>query len=67
MIMITNERTNERTNDSIRSYDNSQVIGDIFEENGYGSAGGRVYSKYCLAPCIGASHFQQVKYIVVRV
>jgi hypothetical protein len=43
------------------------VIGDIFEENGYGSAGGRVYSKYALAPCIGASHFQQVKYIVVRV
>ena len=48
-------------------YDCCLVLGDIFEENGYGSAGGRIYGINALAPCIGASHFQQVKYIVVRV
>ena len=41
------------------------VIGDIFDENGYGSAAGRVYGIYGLSPCIGASHFNQVKYILV--
>lgn len=40
------------------------VLGDIFEENGYGSAGGRVYSVFHLCPCLGASHFQSAKYIV---
>ncbi len=54
-------------NDNIRTYDNCQVLGDIFEENGYGSAGGRVYDINALSPCIGASHFQQVKYIVVKI
>ena len=43
-----------------------KVIGDLYEENGYGSAGGRIYDITGLAPCIGASHFQQVKYIVVK-
>lgn len=41
------------------------VIGDLFEENGYGSAAGRVYDINGIAPCIGAAHFSQVKYIVV--
>lgn len=41
------------------------VLGDMFEENGYGSAAGRVYDINYLAPCIGAAHFSQVKYIVV--
>ena len=44
-----------------------QVIGDLFEENGYGSAAGRVYDIKALAPCLGAAHFSQVKYIVVIV
>ena len=41
------------------------VLGDIFDENGYGSAAGRVYGIYALSPSIGASHFNQVKYILV--
>lgn len=44
-----------------------QVIGDIYSDNGYGSAGGRVYDTKYISPAIGASHFQQVKYILVVV
>ena len=40
------------------------VLGDIYEWNGYGSAGGRIYSPLFLSPCLGASHFQSAKYIV---
>ena len=39
------------------------ILGDIFEDNGYGSMAGRVYAPEGLAPAFGASHFQQVKYI----
>ena len=42
-----------------------KVIGDLFQDNGYGSAGGRVYDINGICPCIGAAHFSQVKYILV--
>lgn len=41
------------------------VIGDLFQDNGYGSAGGRVYDINGICPCIGDAHFSQVKYILV--
>lgn len=40
------------------------VVGDLFEENGHGSAAGRVYSGGGIAPALGASHFQQEKWIL---
>lgn len=39
------------------------VIGDIYATNGYGSAGGRIYGVGGVSPSLGASHFNQVKYI----
>lgn len=41
-----------------------KVLGDLYESNGHNSMGGRVYSTDDIAPTIGASHFQQVKYII---
>ena len=43
-----------------------QVIGDIYADNNYGSAGGRVYDIKGISPCLGAAHFSQVKYILVE-
>ena len=45
---------------------NCIVLGDLFEKNGYGSAAGRVYDIKGVAPCLGAAHFSQIKYIVVK-
>lgn len=54
--------------DEVKNIENGCiVIGDLFEENGYGSAAGRVYDIKGLSPCLGAAHFSQVKYIVVKV
>lgn len=43
------------------------VIGDLYEDNGYGSEAGRVYSGGGIAPALGASHFCQIKYILEEV
>lgn len=40
------------------------VVGNLWADNGYNSASGRVYSGGGISPCIGASHFEQVKYIL---
>lgn len=50
-----------------RSLQQIIILGDIFEENGYKSAGGRVYNPKGLCSCIGASHFQHEKYILVKI
>lgn len=41
-----------------------KVIGDLFEDNGHGSMAGRVYDTDGQCPALGASHFQQIKYIL---
>lgn len=43
------------------------IVGDLYADNGYGSEGGRIYDPQGLSPTIGASHFQQAKYIIVEV
>lgn len=45
---------------------NVEVLGDIYDWNGYGSAAGRVYSIFGLAPALGESHFNSIKYILVE-
>ena len=35
-----------------RKSDRCLIIGDLFEENGYGSAGGRIYDKNGICPTI---------------
>lgn len=40
------------------------VKGDLYEDNGHGSAAGRVYGVGGVSPTIGASHFSQIKYIL---
>lgn len=42
------------------------VVGDLWEDNGHSSMAGRVYSGGGIAPTIGASHFQQIKYVLVK-
>ena len=44
--------------------DGVDVVGDIWEDNGHGSMAGRVYNTEGLCPTLGASHFQQIKYIL---
>lgn len=43
-----------------------KVLGDIYEDNGYGSQGGRVYDTEGIVAALGASHFQQEKYILEK-
>lgn len=40
------------------------VVGDLWEDNGHGSMAGRVYNTEGQCPTLGASHFQQIKYIL---
>lgn len=40
------------------------VIGDLWEDNGHKSMAGRIYNPNGQYPTLGASHFQQIKYIV---
>lgn len=43
-----------------------KVLGDMFQDNGHGSMAGRVYDTGGQCPALGASHFQQIKYILER-
>lgn len=45
-------------------YGEAIVVGDLFEDNGHGSMAGRVYHTEGVCPSLGASHFQQIKYIL---
>lgn len=45
---------------------NIEVIGDLFEDNGQGSAAGRVYGTGGVSPTLGASNFQIAKWILVK-
>lgn len=42
------------------------VIGDLYADNGHKSENGRVYEVGGVMATLGASHFQQIKYILVR-
>jgi DNA (cytosine-5)-methyltransferase 1 len=46
--------------------DGVDVVGDLWEDNGHGSMAGRVYNTEGQCPTLGASHFQQIKYICVK-
>lgn len=43
------------------------VVGDLWADNGHKSMAGRVYNPSGICPTLGASHFQQIKYILVKV
>ena len=40
------------------------VVGDLWADNGHGSMAGRVYNTEGQCPTLGASHFQQIKFIL---
>jgi DNA (cytosine-5)-methyltransferase 1 len=47
-----------------RNPEGVDVVGDLWEDNGHGSMAGRVYNTEGQCPTLGASHFQQIKYIL---
>lgn len=42
-----------------------KIVGDLWADNGHGSAAGRVYDIGGVSPCIGASHFNSIVNILV--
>jgi len=42
-----------------------KIVGDLWEDNNHRSEAGRVYNPIGLAPMLGSSNFQKIKYILV--
>lgn len=55
-----------QTREIKRNPEGVDVVGDLWEDNGHGSMAGRVYNTEGQCPTLGASHFQQIKYICVK-
>ena len=68
-VFLTTDRANNLVKSILengyedKTQDKINVIGDLWVDNGHNSMAGRVYEIHGISPTLGASHFQQVKYI----